>query len=74
MYELIDKWSTSLFHCHAESCILAHILPCHIYARLNGSYLCSFIYYSIFWVSLYNVYYWLNHINHNRCPALLTDH
>ena len=77
MYQLLERqWSTSLFHCDPESCILAHVLPCHIYAKIydreniNKCYLFNFIYYGIFSVSLYNVYYWLNYINKNRCPSL----
>ena len=35
MYQLLEReWSTSLFHCDPESCILAHVLPCHIYAKI----------------------------------------
>ena len=81
MYQLLERqWSTSLFHCDPESCILAHVLPCHIYAKIydreniNKCYLFNFIYYGIFSVSLYNVYYWLNYINKNRCPSLERDY
>lgn len=83
MYQLLEReWSTSLFHCDPESCILAHVLPCHIYAKLYDKdttsetrcYLFNFIYYGIFSVSLYNVYYWLNYINKNRCPLLERDY
>jgi len=67
------EWTTSLFHFDPESCILAYVLPCHIYAKIQGSYLCSFLYYGIFSVSIYNVYYWLNFINKNRCPESIAD-
>ena len=77
MYHLLEKrkWATSLCECDPESCILAHALPCHIYAKLNGNcYLFHFIYYGIFCASLYNVYYWINYINQNRCPSLQTEY
>jgi len=85
MYEILEMperiegferpWSTSLFYCDPESCILAHVLPCHIYAKIyKNCYLFHFIYYGIFSVSLCNVYYWLNHINKNRCPALESEY
>jgi Cys-rich protein (TIGR01571 family) len=77
MYQLLEKrkWATSLYNCYPESCILAHILPCHIYAKIyRDCYLFNFIYYGIFSVSLYNVYYWLDYINKNRCPDLETDY
>ena len=77
MYQLLEKrkWATSLCHCDPESCILAHILPCHIYAKIyRDCYLFHFIYYGIFSISLYNVYYWLDYINKNRCPILETDY
>jgi Cys-rich protein (TIGR01571 family) len=81
MYQLLEKrkWATSLCHCDPESCILAHVLPCHIYAKIydnpeNSCYLFNFIYYGIFGLAMYNVYYWLNYINKNRCPSLETDY
>lgn len=79
MYEKLNyekrKWSTSLLYCDPESCILSHYLPCHIYAKLNKDcYLFNFLYYGIFCVSIYNVYYWLDYINNNRCPSLETAH
>jgi Cys-rich protein (TIGR01571 family) len=77
MYQLLEKrkWATSLCHCDPESCILAHILPCHIYAKIyKDCYLFYFIYYGIFSISLYNVYYWLDYINKNRCPNLETEY
>jgi hypothetical protein len=56
MYQLLEKkqWATSLFYCHPESCILAHILPCHIYAKIydepegNSCYLFNFLHYKVF--------------------------
>jgi len=83
MYQLIEKrqWATSLFYCDPESCILSHMLPCHIYAKIYDKgtnetkcYLFNFIYYGIFSVSLFNVCYWLNYINMNRCPQLETEY
>lgn len=77
MYQLLEKrkWATSLFICDPESCILSHVLPCHIYAKIyRDCYLFHFIYYGIFSVSLYNVYYWINYINKNRCPDLETGY
>lgn len=82
MYQLLEKrqWATSLFYCHPESCILAHILPCHIYAKIydepetNSCYLFNFLYYGIFGLAIYNVYYWLDYINKNRCPSLETEY
>lgn len=81
MYQLLEKrqWATSLFHCDPESCILSHMLPCHIYAKiydepLNSCYLFNFLYYGIFCLATYNVYYWLDYINKNRCPSLETDY
>jgi Cys-rich protein (TIGR01571 family) len=77
MYHLLEKrkWATSLCHCDPESCILAHVLPCHIYAKIyKDCYLFNFLYYGIFTISLYNVYYWLDYINKNRCPSLETEY
>lgn len=77
MYHLLEKrkWATSLCNCDPESCILAHVLPCHIYAKLYGNcYLFHFIYYGIFTISLCNVYYWINYINTNRCPSLQSEY
>jgi hypothetical protein len=62
MYEIIEKkkWLTNMCECDAESCILSHILPCHIYAKLNGKcYLFNFLSYAFLLGSIYNVYYWL---------------
>lgn len=73
MFELKTGWTTSLFHFDPESCILAHIIPCHIYAKIQGCYLFSFFYYGMFVASIYNCYYWLNYINSNRCPDSVTD-
>jgi Cys-rich protein (TIGR01571 family) len=82
MYQLLEKrkWATSLCNCDPESCILAHVLPCHIYAKIydnphrNSCYFFNFMYYGIFCLSLYNVYYWLDYINKNRCPDLETGY
>lgn len=74
------KWATSLYYCDPESCILVNVLPCHVYAKLydigngNRCYLFNFIYYGIFCVSIYNVCYWLDYINKNRCPSLHTEY
>ena len=77
MYEILEEkrdWSTSLFYCDPESCILSHILPCHVYARIHKEcYLFHFLYYGIFCISIYNFYYWINYVNTNRCIGSVTD-
>ena len=68
------QWTTTLCDFDPESCILVHLLPCHIYAKIYRiCYLFNFIYYGIFTVSIYNCAYWLNYINSNRCPSLITE-
>ena len=81
MYQLLErKWSTSLFYCDPESCILAHCLPCHVYAKIYDTpnqfscYFFNFMYYGLFYLCMYNSYYWLNIINHNKCPDSITDY
>jgi len=73
MFETKSPWATTLWNIDPESCILAHVLPCHIYAKLyRNCYLFNFIYYGIFTMAIYNCGYWLNYININRCPSLAT--
>jgi hypothetical protein len=77
MFEITDskrQWATTLCDFDPESCILAHVLPCHIYAKVSRNcYLFNFIYYGLFTVAIYNCGYWLNYINSNRCPSLVTN-
>lgn len=68
------KWSSALCEFDPESCILAHVLPCHIYAKIYGScYLFNFLYYGLFCSSIYTFYYWLSFVTQNKCADSLTD-
>ena len=74
-YKSLGKWKTSLCYCDSESCILAYLLPCHIYSKLWGKqYLFHFLSYGLLVTTIYNVYYWINYININQCPSLQTDY
>jgi hypothetical protein len=74
-YTKMKDWKTPLCQCDSESCILAYLLPCHIYSKLWGSlYLFHFLSYGLLVTSIYNVYYWINYITINKCPSLQTDY
>jgi len=69
-----NDWKTSLYTCDSESCILSLLLPCHIYSKIiNKNYLLNFLSYGFVCLSIYNIYYWLNYINQNKCPSNKTE-
>jgi hypothetical protein len=74
-YTKMKDWKTPLCHCDSESCILAYLLPCHIYSKLWGNYyLFHFVSYGLLVTSIYNMYYWMNYIVIHKCPSLQTEY
>ena len=69
-----NEWKTSLCTCHAESCIVSFLLPCHVYAKIkNKSYLVNFMVYALFVTCIYNIMYGLDYLSHNICPSIKTE-
>lgn len=69
-----NDWNTSLCKCHAESCLVSFLLPCHVYAKLkNKYYLLNFVVYASLVTCIYNIGYWLHYLSHNICPSIKAE-
>ncbi len=80
-YNMIDNriWSTHLCECHAESCFLSCIVPCHVYAKIKSYstskrlYCIHLFIYIIIYISIQQLWYSQHYLNSHMCPAYLTD-
>ena len=75
MYDkLVNPWSTPLFDCTTESCIVTWLLPCHTYAKLRlSSYGLHFVSYAFFVLAIRNIWSAWSYIHANRCPSEYTE-
>jgi Cys-rich protein (TIGR01571 family) len=79
-YTNINKgeWSTHLYDCDIESCLLSCVVPCHVYAKIRsfGSK-CKYCVHLIVYISLYvaiqQLWYSQRYLNSHTCPAHLID-
>jgi hypothetical protein len=63
------EWATSLCTPDAESCTVATLLPCHVYAKLKPYYCIHFISYAMFVLCIRNVYTTLAYYHTYECPS-----
>jgi len=75
MYDkIVNPWSTSLFECSTESCIITWLLPCHTYAKLRlTSYGLHFVSYAFLVLAIRNIWSFWSYIHTHKCPSQHTD-